>query len=428
MSSLAIIGAQWGDEGKGKITDYLGMNADYVIRYQGGHNAGHTIWVDGVKTVLHIIPSGVLSPNTISIIDHGVVLDPENFLTEITRLSSTGLDITPANLKVSGQCNVITRYHQLLDGAREEQGSQKIGTTKKGIGPAYEDRTSRRAIKCLDLLDKNKLREKLTNLLSEKKVLFENLYHLEYPSVEEECQRLFDMGLQMRDFICDTFALVTREKKMGKNFLFEGAQGVLLDVDFGSYPYVTSSNTGYGGIYTGSSNGGKDLDEVIGITKAYTTRVGEGPFPTELDDQVGQDMGRIGHEFGATTGRKRRCGWLDLPLLKYATSVGRFSSIALTKVDVLAEIKELKVCYAYEYQGEMIDTAFPGIDLSQVTPIYKTFKNFNKCFDGDKLDSDLEDYIKFIEQELEIPVSLVAYGPGREELFMRSHIAWKQGV
>ena len=425
MNSLAIIGAQWGDEGKGKITDFLGQKADYVVRFQGGNNAGHTIWVDGKKTVLHVIPSGVLHSGSVSVIDHGVVLDPENFVNEINGLKNSGIDINPDRIKISAQCNIITSYHRLLDGARETKSSQKIGTTKKGIGPAYEDRTSRKGVKCHHLLDKAKLTQRLEGLLSEKRVLFETLYEIDYPTVEEETERLFNLGQQIKDYITDTFKLLSSEKKLGKSLLFEGSQGVLLDVDFGSYPYVTSSNTAYGGIFTGSSNGGKQLDEVIGIVKAYTTRVGEGPFPTQLDCEHGQQMGEIGHEFGATTGRKRRCGWLDLPLLKYATNVGRFTSIALTKVDVLAKLDTLKVCYAYELGGEIIDTAFPGIELTDAKPLFKELKPFTNCLNADGLDQSLEDYVSFIETELGVPVSFVAYGPERKELFQRKTIKWQ---
>ena len=425
MNSLAIIGAQWGDEGKGKITDYLGQKADYVVRFQGGNNAGHTIWVDGKKTVLHVIPSGVLHAGSVSVIDHGVVLDPENFVNEINGLKNSGVDISPSRIKISTQCNIITSYHRLLDAARETKSSQKIGTTKKGIGPAYEDRTSRKGVKCHHLLSREKLAQRLEGLLSEKRVLFEKLYEIDYPTVEEETERLFNLGQQIKEYVTDTFKLLSSEKKLGKSLLFEGSQGVLLDVDFGSYPYVTSSNTAYGGIFTGSSNGGKQLDEVIGIVKAYTTRVGEGPFPTQLDCEHGQQMGDIGHEFGATTGRKRRCGWLDLPLLKYATNVGRFTSIALTKVDVLAQLDTLKVCYAYELGGEIIDTAFPGIELTDAKPLFKELKPFTSCLNGENLDQSLEDYIQFIESELGVPVSFVAYGPERKELFQRKTIKWQ---
>lgn len=427
MYSLAVIGSQWGDEGKGKITDYLSSNADYVVRFQGGNNAGHTIWVDGKKTVLHVVPSGVLQENCISIIDHGVVLDPESLVKELEGLKASGLEIDELKLKISGQCNIITSYHKILDGEREEKSSQKIGTTKKGIGPAYEDRTARKGIKCLHLLDKDVLRGRLENLLKEKETLFKNLYQVDYPSIDDECERLYELGQIIKTYICDTFQLLTQGKKEGKKILFEGAQGVLLDVDFGTYPFVTSSNTAYGGIFTGSSNGGKELDEVIGITKAYTTRVGEGPFPTELFDEAGEKMGRVGHEFGATTGRKRRCGWLDLPLLKYATHIGRFTSIALTKVDVLSHMDELKVCYAYEVNGGKVDMAYPGIDLTHAKPLFKEFKPFKRCFDLDnqKLDHELENYISYIEKELRVPVSLVAYGVERKDLFCRKKIMWQ---
>lgn len=418
MKSLAVIGAQWGDEGKGKITDFLSQKVDHVIRFQGGNNAGHTIWVGDVKTVLHVIPSGILNPNNISIIDHGVVFDPQNFLKEIAGLEAASVKVTPENLKVSGECSIITSYHKLLDEARETNSNNSIGTTKKGIGPTYEDRVSRKGIKLKHLVSLDLIKDRLENLFLEKQALFDGVYKMSYPSIDEEANALFDIGQKILPFVCDTFAFLN-EKPNSKN-LFEGAQGVLLDKDFGSYPFVTSSSTSYAGIFSGSSSTQDKLDEVIGIAKAYTTRVGSGPFPTELFDDNGNTLGVVGHEFGATTGRKRRCGWLDIPLLRYATKVSRFTSIALTKVDVLCALKELKVCYAYEYEGEEIKCAFPGIDFEKIKPLYKSFTPFTNCFDGEALEENLNAYINYIEDELGIKVSLVGYGPERDELFHRN--------
>jgi adenylosuccinate synthase len=420
MKSLAVIGAQWGDEGKGKITDFLSKHVDYVVRFQGGNNAGHTIWVDDKKTVLHVIPSGVLNSENISVIDHGVVFDPENFLKEVRGLEDANIRITPENLKISSECSVITSYHKLLDAAREGQGKNQLGTTKKGIGPTYEDRVSRKGIKLKHLVSKELILSKLENLFFEKQALFDGVYNISYPSLVEETNALFEAGTTIMPFLCDTFDELSKDSE--KKILFEGAQGVLLDKDFGSYPFVTSSSTSYAGIFSGSSMTQERLDEVIGITKAYTTRVGEGPFPTELDSESGDILGKVGQEFGATTGRKRRCGWLDLPLLKYAAKVSRFSSIALTKVDVLRSLNELKICYAYEFEGQVITTAFPGIDLEKVSPLYKNFSVFKTCFEKECLSIALEEYIQFIEKELSIPVSLVAYGPDRKELFERKKI------
>lgn len=325
MQTLAIIGAQWGDEGKGKITDLLAEKCDLVVRYQGGHNAGHTIWVNGVKTVLHVIPSGVLHPHCISVIGHGVVLEPENFLKELDKIKNI-TKVTPENLKLSSTATVITSYHKLLDAARETQGPEKIGTTGKGIGPAYEDKVSRRAIKVKDLLDKDTLIRRLSNGYAEKAILFKSLYQIEFPSIEEEVERLYGYGLQMKDYVTDTFSLIDDALSKGKRILYEGAQGILLDIDYGTYPFVTSSSTAASGIFTGAGVPGKKLEEVIGVAKAYTTRVGEGPFPTELFDDLGAHIQTKGNEFGATTGRKRRCGWLDIPLLRYSVKCSQFTS------------------------------------------------------------------------------------------------------
>jgi adenylosuccinate synthase len=418
MQSLAIIGAQWGDEGKGKITDLLSAKCDYVVRYQGGNNAGHTIIVEGKKTVLHLIPSGILHPHCISIIGHGLVLDPEAFKKEVLGLEGV-VKVSAANLKVSENCTIITSYHKILDAERENKGPEKIGTTGKGIGPAYEDKVARKCIKAKDLLYKNHLRQKLERNLLEKSALFKNLYRCEFPDLETEVEKLFSLGQFLKPFLTDTFSLLDQALQKNKKVLYEGAQGVLLDIDYGTYPYVTSSNTSVGGIYTGASVPGKHLDEILGITKAYTTRVGEGPFPTELLSELGDRIQKIGHEFGATTGRKRRCGWIDLPLLKYAVKASNITSLALTKLDVLSGLEELKLCYAYEYQGKTIDCAYPGIDLAKVKPLYKDAKPFTDDFKGKKLSQELENYIHLIEEFVGIPVGIIAYGPERHEIQFR---------
>ncbi|AYF43415.1 adenylosuccinate synthase [Halobacteriovorax sp. BALOs_7] len=415
MKSLAIIGSQWGDEGKGKITDLLGLKCDVVVRYQGGNNAGHTIIVGEKKVVLHLIPSGILHDHCVSVIGHGVVLDPEAFSKEIENVKNSGLTVTPEKLKISSNTSVITFYNRLLDGQREAKGPVKIGTTGKGIGPAYEDKISRKGIKVKDLFDKEVLTEKLKANLLEKETLFTKLYECEYPSVEEEVERLMSLAKELEPFVCDTFSFLDEAKRAGKKILFEGAQGVLLDIDFGSYPFVTSSSTAYAGIYSGAGLPGGTVEEVLGITKAYTTRVGEGPFPTELFDQMGEDIQTKGGEFGATTGRKRRCGWLDLPLLKYSVKCSNLTSIALTKLDVLSEMGPLQVCTGYEYEGRTIDCAYPGIDLSKVKPILKEVAGFNDDFKGE-LSKEVKDYIALIEEAIEIPVGIIAFGPERSEI------------
>lgn len=421
MKSLAIIGSQWGDEGKGKITDLLGLKCDVVVRYQGGNNAGHTIIVGTKKIVLHLIPSGILHAHCTSVIGHGVVFDPEAFLKELDNVRASGIEVNANNLKISANTTVITHYNKILDGQREAKGPVKIGTTGKGIGPAYEDKISRKAIKLGDLLNFDLLLNKLETNLLEKEVLFNKLYECEYPTAKAEAQRLFEYGKTLAPFITDTFSYLDQCVTQGKKILFEGAQGVLLDIDYGSYPYVTSSNTSYGGIFTGAGMPAGKVDEVLGITKAYTTRVGEGPFPTELFDEVGEKIQRVGNEFGATTGRKRRCGWLDLPLLKYSVKCSALTSIALTKLDILSEVDTLRVCVAYKYEGKEIDCAYPGIDLSKVEPVYIDMKPFTDDFKGE-LSQQMKDYIALIEKNLGIPVGIIAYGPERSEIkFLKNY-------
>lgn len=419
MNTLAIIGAQWGDEGKGKITDLLGMDSDIVVRFQGGNNAGHTIIFDDKKIVLHQIPSGILHANCISVVAHGVVFEPEAFLEEMLEVKKH-ITITPDRLKISLNATVITSYHKLLDAIREGKSANKIGTTCKGIGPAYEDKIARRAIKVKDLLDKDVLYKKLSIALEEKMFLFEHLYKIEVPTIEQEVERLYSLGMQFKDYITDTFSYIDQALTAGKKVLFEGAQGVLLDIDYGSYPYVTSSSTGAAGIFTGAGVASGIVSEKLGIVKAYTTRVGEGPMPTEIAEEIGADIQRIGNEFGATTGRKRRCGWLDLPILKYSVKASALTSIALTKVDVLSGLQELKVCYAYEVEGKEYDCAYPGLDLAKATPLYKTFKPFADKFEKENVYSDeLQSYINLIEESLGIPVGILAFGPERSQIHFR---------
>jgi len=416
MQSLAIIGSQWGDEGKGKITDLLGAKCDLVVRYQGGNNAGHTIIVEDKKIVLHLIPSGILHSHCTSVIGHGVVFDPRAFKDELDHLKENSVSVDSSHLKISENCSVITIYNKILDAQRESKGPLKIGTTGKGIGPGYEDKVSRKGLKLKDLLNLETLKEKLHANTIEKKVLFEHLYEIPFPSVDQEAEELFELGKLVEPFLCDTFSLIDQSIAQNKKVLYEGAQGVLLDIDYGSYPYVTSSNTSAGGIYTGAGIPSSQVSEVLGITKAYTTRVGEGPFPTELFTELGERIQTIGGEFGATTGRKRRCGWLDLPLLKYAVKASNITSIALTKLDVLSGLEELKLCSGYEYEGQTIDCAYPGIDMDKAKPIFKDFTPFTDDFSTDEQSSDLKAYISFIEEAIGIKVGILAYGPERSEI------------
>lgn len=419
MQSIVIVGSQWGDEGKGKITDLLGEQCDLVVRYQGGNNAGHTIIVGDKKIVLHLIPSGILHDHTVSVIGHGVVFDPEAFKEELEILDKSNVKITPKNLKISSNCTVITKYNRILDSARDGTANTKIGTTGRGIGPSYEDKVSRKAVRLRDLLDINVLRSKLKENFQEKEILFNHLYKTEYPSLEKESLRLFELGKTVAPFLDDTFSYIDESAANGKKILFEGAQGVLLDIDYGTYPYVTSSSTSFGGVHSGAGLPGKRVDDIIGITKAYVTRVGEGPFPTELFDKTGEQIGKIGAEIGATTGRKRRCGWLDLPLLKYAVKASNITTIALTKVDILSKLGQLKVCHAYKYEGKTIDCAYPGMDLSRVEPEYTTLKPFSDDFKSDQLSVELLNFIKIIEEFIGIPVGILAFGPERREVIFR---------
>lgn len=418
MQTLAIIGAQWGDEGKGKITDLLSKKADLVVRYQGGNNAGHTIWVNGTKIVLHLVPSGILHPHCLSVVGHGVVLEPEAFLKEIQNVRAH-IPVTGNNLLVSENTAVITSWHKLIDAAREGQGPVKIGTTGKGIGPSYEDKIGRRGVRVKDLLNKDQLHKRLKETADEKIFLLEKKYGITAPTVEAETERLYALGQEMKEFIGDAFGILQDALAKGKKVLYEGAQGALLDVDYGTYPYVTSSSTTVAGVHTGAGTNKGVVNEVLGICKAYTTRVGEGPFPTELFDEVGAYIQKTGSEFGATTGRVRRCGWLDLPLLRYAIQCSSLTSLALTKLDILSGMTVLKVCEAYEYEGQKFTTARPGMDLAKVKPIYRDLRPFTDDFKGDKLSPELNAYIELIEKELKIPVGIAAFGPDREQIKFR---------
>jgi adenylosuccinate synthase len=346
------------------------------------------------------------------------VFDPGAFKEELDTIGQF-VSITPDNLKISENCALITSYNKLLDQARESMGGTKIGTTGRGIGPTYEDKISRRGLKLRDLLDKTVLAKKLRENLFEKEFLFKHLYQIPYPSVEEEVERLHTLGETVAPFLGDTFNYLDDAFTKGKKILYEGAQGVLLDIDYGTYPFVTSSNTSLGGIYTGAGVGGKCVDEVLGIAKAYTTRVGHGPFPTELFDDVGERIQTTGKEFGATTGRKRRCGWIDIPLLRYATKASGLTSLALTKIDVLSGLWQLRICHAYLYKGKQIDCAWPGIDLTEVKPLYTDMMAFHDDFSSGKSSPELEKYIKKIEELVGIPVGILAYGPERKEIIFR---------
>lgn len=423
MANITVLGVQWGDEGKGKIVDIYSEQSDLIVRFQGGNNAGHTLVVGGEKTVLHLIPSGVLHTNKTCVIANGVVLDPEVFLHEITLLEQKGVLSPQRNTKVvvSDRAHVIFPFHKLLDRLREESsGKTKIGTTVRGIGPCYEDKAARRGIYVADLLDESLLRDKLESGLREKRVLIENLFAGQCPSVDEMLAWGLAYGHKLKPFIADTRLLVQSALDQNRPILFEGAQGTLLDVDHGTYPYVTSSNTVVGGVFSGIGVGFKKVDEVIGITKAYTTRVGTGPFPTELHDDLGETIRQRGKEFGATTGRPRRCGWLDLVALKYAVQVNGLTGLAFMKADILADLGPLSVCVAYELDGKNITSLPANIrQLERVKPIYKTLEGFGALPKTPKALSDFPaaflSYIKFVEEFVGAPIVTISTGPGREE-------------
>lgn len=432
MNHVIVVGAQWGDEGKGKVVDLYSAKADVIVRYQGGNNAGHTLVVNGKKTVLHLIPSGVLHPGKICVIANGVVFDPGVFFEEIESLQESGaLPAAPHKvIQVSERAHVILPYHRLIDKLREEKGAQgtgkgKIGTTVRGIGPAYEDKVARRGIQVVDLLHPDLLREKLVRAIEEKNVLLKHHFNssetIDLAAIHAECVKI---GERLKPYIANVRGTILSAFAGKKSVLFEGAQGALLDVDHGTYPYVTSSNTVSGGAYTGSGIGPRFDQHVIGITKAYTTRVGTGPFPTEMlgeETPIAEQLRKIGQEYGATTGRPRRCGWLDLVALKYAVEINGITGLALMKVDVLTGMDELKICVGYKLNGkEISDLPACVSDLEEVEPIYKTFPCW-KSYDASRvqkvsdLPKELTSYIKYIENALHVPVVLLSTGPGREE-------------
>ena len=401
--SIAILGAQWGDEGKGKIVDLLTEKSDAVVRFQGGHNAGHTLVVDNKTTVLHLIPSGILHNNVKCIIGNGVVLSLDALSEEIEILKKNNIDVND-RLLMSDNCPLILPVHIALDKAREiKKGKSKIGTTGRGIGPAYEDKISRRGIRLGDLSNDDILLEKLSELLDYHNFVLKNYYDSEIFDVHQMHEKLKYQYENYKNYIIDVPNFIEKLFNDGKKVVFEGAQGTLLDIDHGTYPFVTSSNTTVGGIFTGSGIPPKQLDYILAIVKAYTTRVGSGPFMTELFDDNGKILSERGHEYGATTGRERRCGWLDLVSLKRSITINGFTGICLTKIDVLDTFKEIKVC----------------IDYKDKKPIYKTYKGWNQSIAGinkyEDLPENAKNYVKGIEDFLSVPIDIISNGPGREE-------------
>ena len=424
MSNVVIVGAQWGDEGKGKIVDLLSKDIELVVRFQGGNNAGHTVIVDGAKYVLHLVPSGILHPGKICLIGNGVVLDPIDFVGELDALIKQGIDVSPDRLKLSYKTQLIMPYHRALDQAREKKLSAgKIGTTGRGIGPCYEDKVARVGVRACDLANPELLKAKITAALQEKNALFA-LYGMPAMSPEDVFTQVNTVAARLVPYLADVSTVIHEASAQGKNVMFEGAQGVHLDIDHGTYPFVTSSNTVAGNAAAGSGIGSQMLHRVIGITKAYTTRVGSGPFPTELEDATGQMLRERGGEFGATTGRPRRCGWQDAVVLRQSVLLNGLTDIALTKLDVLSGLKEIKICVAYEQDGKRI-AGFPTVSegLASVRPIYETMPGWDDdlsdCRTWHSLPAAARAYITHLEKLAGIPVSIVSVGPDRDQTIIR---------
>jgi len=424
MSVNVIVGTQWGDEGKGKIVDLLSRDADYVARYQGGANAGHTIVIDEKQYILHLIPSGILNKDVKCIIGNGVVIDPVALMEEIRMLENNGIDVKD-RLFISHKAHLIMPYHKVLDQVRESsKGGGAIGTTGRGIGPAYIDKARRIGIRIVDLLDRQIFEEKLRHNFEEKNNILKKIYGYEESDTESIIENYLEFDNIIDPYITDISLLLNEEIKKGKKIFVEGAQGALLDLDHGTYPFVTSSNPISGGACTGLGIPPTSIEKIIGVVKAYCTRVGNGPFPTELNDETGEKLRSIGAEFGSTTGRSRRCGWLDLVALKYSIIINGVSEIALTKLDVLDSLPEIKICTEYEINGK-ITKNFPAdlLTVSKVNPVYKTVQGWNRSLNGikewDKLPQEALDYFKEIEDYVEAEIKIVSLSPDRADTLVK---------
>lgn len=421
MSAFIVLGAQWGDEGKGKMTDYLAEEANVVVRYQGGNNAGHTVEVGEKQYKLHLIPSGILHDEKLNVIGNGVVVDPKAFFTEIDYLKEEGVKVTPEKLIVSDRAHVIMPYHKVLDKLKEKaRGKNDIGTTGKGIGPCYTDKFERCGIRVCDLIDKEVFKEKLKDNIEMKNKYIVNVLGGEPLSFEEIYEEYSNYGEELKPFVKDTSVRVYNEIKEDKTVLFEGAQGMLLDIDYGTYPYVTSSNTTAGGVANGVGIGPNMITNAVGIAKAYTTRVGKGPFPTELEDETGEWIREKGHEYGVTTGRSRRCGWLDIVILKTSVRVSGLTSLAVTKIDTLAGLEKVKICVGYKFNDEIIDY-FPASleDLAKCEPIYEEFDGWDESVANarsyEELHPNARKYLERIEELTDTRISIVSVGPRRDQ-------------
>ena len=423
-TNLVVIGAQWGDEGKGKIVDLLTEKAGAVVRYQGGHNAGHTLVIDGKKTVLHLIPAGILHAGVKSYIGNGVVLCLRALFTEIAALEAAGVPVME-RLHISPACALILPSHSALDQAREAaRGANKIGTTGRGIGPAYEDKIARRGLRLADLMHPETFRERLRELMDFHNFQLEHYYHAAPVSYDDVAAEWLAYAARIRPLITDVTLAAYRHREAGDHIIFEGAQGAMLDIDHGTYPFVTSSSTAAGGAATGSGVGPRHLDYILGIAKAYSTRVGGGPFPTELLDATGKHLAEVGHEYGATTGRARRCGWIDLPALRRAIYNSSISGLCLTKLDVLDALPQIQVCTHYDMDGERLDVAPVGADeLARCQPVYETLPGWQSdtvgITDYSALPEKARAYIAYLENALGLPIAIVSTGPDRVHTIQR---------
>ena len=426
MANLVIVGTQWGDEGKGKIVDLLAKQADIVVRFQGGNNAGHTMVVDGEQFISHLVPSGILQGKT-CLIGNGLVVDPKVLLEEIDYLSSRGVNCSPSSLLISERAQIIMPYHQKIDHGRErKKGKDKIGTTGRGIGPAYEDKATRRGIRFVDLIDNEGFAEKLKAILPEKNQYLESFLGCDPLEMDAILKEYSEMAERLAPHVTDVSVFLNQATEEGKQVLFEGAQGTHLDIDHGTYPFVTSSNTVSGNACCGAGIGPRHIDAVLGIVKAYTTRVGAGPFPCELNDETGDFIQSKGVEFGATTGRRRRCGWLDTVILNNAVRLNGLTGIAITKLDVLGGLDEIKICKAYNYQGKII-TNFPSSlkMLAECEPVYEVLpgwqEDISEIRSQDALPENAKAYLERIEALARVKIQIISVGPGREQTIIMSN-------
>ncbi|MBI5149287.1 MAG: adenylosuccinate synthase [Candidatus Omnitrophica bacterium] len=422
--NIAVVGSQWGDEGKGKLIDILSADTDITARYQGGNNAGHTVVVGDEEYVFHLLPSAILHKGKVCVIGNGVVVDPKELIKEIDNLASRGIKVNAARLKISGHAHVVMPYHRILDGLRESKRKNKIGTTGRGIGPCYADKVSRCGIRMIDLVNPRILRSKLEDNLREKNEIFKEVFKNPGFSLENIYKEYFSYGRKLAPYICDTALYLNRMMDRSKSVLFEGAQGTFLDIDFGTYPFVTSSNSIVGGLCTGSGVGPTRIDRVIACVKAYTTRVGEGPFPTEFSSNLKDEIRAKGNEFGSTTGRPRRCGWFDSVLVRYSIIINNVHELAIMKLDVLGDLEKIKICVGYRHKGKVYKDFPMDFDvLDKAQPIYEEMDGWKKDISGvrsySKLPVNARRYIERLESLLKVGVKYISIGTKRAEIIIR---------